>query len=348
MKKILVVENSPTIISVADSLLRTKGYDVTCLTNGEKALEFAQTEKPDLILTAIGLDGIDGLQLCSKITSGPVTGGIPVVLLIGDKDDIYEDKFDVSGARGRLKKPFSPKELVSIVAKFTGGDKMRPAKVVDQKDETGPRLTPVDSPEEVGSATTNVARDKSDARRHETVFNLEWQDLKDDPDFEVERQGAAENDDSGLVIDDDQYGLAKLNDEMVPIAPNAEDEDYDWFIGEMKKEIEKPEDGKKPGEPADKTASQPEHAKAKQDVSYDNIGNPAAGSKDDAKYRQFLEQFKKDTSVLTAAKPDEGSGVDVNWLVDRIADRLAQKIVEKLDKDELRQIIGSMLGDMKK
>ena len=82
MKKVLVVENSPTIISVADSLLRTKGYDVTCLTDGEKALEFAQAEKPDLILTAIGLDGMDGLQLCNKINGNTQTGGIPVVLLI--------------------------------------------------------------------------------------------------------------------------------------------------------------------------------------------------------------------------------------------------------------------------
>jgi len=347
MKKILVVENSPTIISVADSLLRTKGYDVTCLTDGNKALEFAQSEKPDLILTAIGIDGMDGLQLCSKITSNTITGGIPVVLLIGDKDDVYEDKFDGSGAKGRLKKPFSPKELVSIVSKFTGGDKMRPAKVVDQKDETGPRLTPVENSEEVGTATTNVARDKSEIKRHETVFNLEWQDLKDDPDFEAEREGASDNDESRLVIDDDQYGLAKLNDDDgAPMAPAAEDEDYDWFIGEMKKEISGPPEGGQPSK--QKQAGQPAAQKPKQDVTYDNIGGPAAGSKDDAKYRQFLEQFKKDTSVLTESKPDRGSsGVDVNWLVDRIADRLAQKIVEKLDKDELRQIIASMLGDLK-
>ncbi len=345
----LVVENSPTIISVADSLLRTKGYDVTCLNDGNKALEFARTEKPDLVLTAIGINGIDGLQLCKNITSETLTGGIPVVLLVGDKDDVYQDKFDIVGARGRIHKPFSPKELVSIVDKFTGGVKQHPAKLVDQNDQTGPRLNPKGLPEEIGTATKNVAREKVEEqnRKHETVYNLEWQDLKDDPDFQPEREGAGETDDSGLVLDDDQYGLTKLNDEAVPMAPGAEDEDYDWFIGEMKKEIAGEDEKKEapPQAPPPVEAEQQEE----QDLSYDSIGSPRTGSKDDAKYRQFLEQFKKDTSVMTEEKPSIGSatGLDVNWLVDRIADRLAQKIVEKLDKNELRQIINSFLNDTK-
>lgn len=347
MKKVLVVENSPTIISVADSLLRTKGYDVTCLSNGEKALEFAKTEKPDLILTAIGIDGLDGLQLCKRISSETVTGGIPVVFLVGDKDDIYKDKIDISGARGRLMKPFSPKELVSIVDKFTGGVKQQPPKIIDQKDAAGPQLTPIAVSEEIRAATPNIDRDKTVDKRPESSFNLEWQDLKSDPDFEAEREGASELDDSGLVLEDDQYGLAKLNDEMVSISPHSDDEDYDWFIGEMKKEIDRTGDEKKA---STKTSSPPDEAQeqtAQQDVSYDNIGGPLPASQDDAKYRQFLEQFKKDTSVLTDDKPSQENDVDVNWLVDRIADRLAQKIVEKLDKDEFRQIIGSILGGLK-
>lgn len=345
MKKILVVENSPTIISVADSLLRTKGYDVTCLTDGKKALEFAKNEKPDLILTAIGVDGMDGLQLCKAIAGDSITGGIPIVLLVGDKDDIYEDKFDTSGARGRLRKPFSPKELVAIVDKFTGGVKKQPAKIVNQNDQTGPRLTPDSQPTEMGSATANIARDPLKTKKHETVFNLEWQDLKDDPDFQPEREGVGNADESGLVLDDDQYGLTKLDDEGVPMAPSAEDEDYDWFIGEMKKEITG-EDEKEKGAPEKQPAAKPEN-KSQANLSYDNIGSPSPASNDDTKYRQFLEQFKKDTSVMTEEKPSRGNGVDVNWLVDRIAEKLAQKIVEKLDKNELREIISSMLGNPK-
>ena len=348
MKKVLVVENSPTIISVADSLLRQRGYDVTCLSDGAKALQFALAEKPDLILTAIGLRGIDGIQLCKKISSEASTGGIPVVLLIGDKDSVYEDKIDLCGARGRIKKPFSPKELVAIVDKYTGGLKQKAPKVIDQGAQDGPRLEPRVSPQEIGSSTQNITVDKKKQpdKKHDTVFNLDWQDLKNDPDFESEREGAQGLDDSGLELEDDQYGLTKLPEEVVPLPKKDEDEDYDWFIGEMKKEIEGPVEGQQAAaaSPDAKSAAQPKEEQP--DVSYDNIGN--AGSKDDTKYRQFLEQFKKDTSVMTEEKSSPSSNaVDVNWLVDRIADRIAQKIVEKIDKNELRQIISSMLGNMK-
>jgi CheY-like chemotaxis protein len=42
MKKILVLETSPTITSVADSLLRQKGYDVTCVDDGNQGYEIAK------------------------------------------------------------------------------------------------------------------------------------------------------------------------------------------------------------------------------------------------------------------------------------------------------------------
>jgi CheY-like chemotaxis protein len=338
MKKIMVVENSATIISVADSLLRQRGYDVTCLSDGLKALEFARNERPDLILTAIGINGMDGLQLCKKVSSDPLTGGIPIVLLMGEKDAVYADKIEVSGARGRINKPFSPKELLSVVDKFTGGAKPAVAKVIDQQGADGPKLKPKVQPTEVGTSTKNVVTEKETINRHETVFNLDWSDLKDDPDFEEERAGSDFNpDDSGLVLEEDQYGLTKLAEEDAAGAKKGGDEDYDWFVGEMKKEIEG-----KPDAPAAKAGSSQQTA---QKIAYKDLG-PKAASKNDAKYQQFLEQFKKDTEDL-AEKPSSGAAVDVNWLVDRIAEKLAQKIVEKIDRNEIRQIINSVLGGAK-
>ena len=338
MKKILVVENSPTIISVADSLLRQRGYDVTCLSSGEKALAYARTEKPDLILTALGISDMDGIQICQSIISEPLTGGIPVVLLVGDKDSVFEDQLDSCGARGLIKKPFSPKELIRIVEKFAGESQPKVVRRVDQTSGTGPRLQPV-SPQEIGTATQNVIKETGSDQKHETVFNLDWHDLKDDPDFTPGPRPESETDDSGLVLDEDQYGLTKLTDEVVPFQKASSDEDYDWFVGEMKKEIE----GPPPSQP--ENAAKPQSQPAKSQVTYKDLESPV--SKDDSKYRKFLDQFKKEAEELSEQPASPEAKTDINWLADRIAEKLAQKIVAKLDRQELKQIIGSLLDESK-
>lgn len=347
MKKILVVENSPTIISVADSLLRQRGYDVTCLSDGKKALAFAKAEKPDLILTAVILSGLDGVQLCREIMADVEIAGIPVILLVGEKDADYADDLDTCGARGIIKKPFSPKELLAVSDKFAGINPYRSPKVIDQNAPDGPRLKPRVAPQEIGTSTKNVAADRGAEsvpdKRHETVFNLEWGDLKDDPDFMPESKGEIGADDSGLVLEEDQYGLTRLSEETVPAARGSDDEDYDWFVGEMKKEIE----GNRQDKGVDSAKKHPEKFDIPPDVSYEDLDDSTPISKDDAKYRQFLNQFKKDATVLTEEKQPADRSVDVDWLVDRVADKLAQKIVDKLDKNELKRIIGSMLSDLK-
>jgi len=339
MKKILVVENSPTIISVADSLLRQRGYDVTCLSDGQTAYQFARTEKPDLILTALGIVGLDGLELCKRISTDVITGGIPVVLLIGDKDAAYMDKIDLCGARARIKKPFSPKELLSIVEKFTstGGDKPAP-KLVDQTAEGAPKLKAKVEPSEVGTGTNTVLAKTDSVKKHETVFNLEWEDLKDDVgDMGGSPVKQAALDDSGLILEEDQYGLTRLSEETVPFTQKQKDEDYDWFIGEMKKDID--DTGSK------KKSESASTSKPKPDVGYHNLGTPA--SKDESKYRQFLDQFKQDADIISQGKPRTDAAMDINWLADRIAEKLAQKIVDKLDRQELKQIISSFLANEK-
>ena len=94
MRKILVVESSPTIRSVADSLLRQKGFDVSCFSDSRQAYEYAKSEKPDLIISGLELVGFRGDELCKRITTDPVTGGIPVVLLIGKDDHINQSQID--------------------------------------------------------------------------------------------------------------------------------------------------------------------------------------------------------------------------------------------------------------
>ena len=325
-----MVESSPTIRSVADSLLRQKGFDVSCFSDSRQAYEYAKSEKPDLIISGLELVGFRGDELCKRITTDPVTGGIPVVLLIGKDDHINQSQIDLCGARGIIKKPFSPKELLSVVDKFTYSEGLvKHPRPVDQSSEGVPKLKPKVSPQEIDPSTKSISSQKISPGKHETVFNLEWSDLNDSTDIKQISDDKLDDDESNLVLEEDQYGLINLADEVVS---SKGEEDYDWFVNEMKQELE--------GSSGKMVKPRPAEAKGSK-VDYQDLEEPV--SEDDGKYRRFLDKFKQETGANTQTTPFEGAGINVDWLVATIADEVAKKIVEKIDKEELKQIILSVL-----
>jgi CheY-like chemotaxis protein len=342
MKKILIIETSPTIVSVADSLLRQKGFDVTCATDGNEGYNIAKKEQPDLIISGLGLIGMTGIELCKKICADPITGGIPVVLLVGDQDSIFFEQLDLCGARGRLKKPFSPKELLGIVDKYTGGGAaMHVTRIVDQSAEGAPHL----QPSATGKYEPQVGFPKELKPQDEKVsspFNLEWDDIKDPETNRRESSGKINLDDSGLVIDDDQYGLTSHADSNREAARKKAQEDYNWFIDEMKRDITGHADESKG---AAKTAAA-NNQSIKPAVSYQDIGTPV--SEDSGKYQRFLDQFKKDTGQGSERATGNLSESELNWIAEAVAQKLAAIIMDKISKDDIQMAIISALSGFKK
>lgn len=343
MRKILVIEISPTIISVADSLLRQKGYDVTCVTDGDEGYEMAKKEQPDLIISGLGLSGINGIELCKKVGADPITGGIPVVLLVGEQDGIYLEQLDLCGARGRLKKPFSPKELLAIVEKYAGsGTSINVTRIVDQNAPGAPRLQPSGT----GKIEPQVGFPKGvkpPDGKSSTVFNLEWDDLKDPDAIRRESSGKISLDDTGLVLDDDQYGLTTFAENNQPSVRKKAQEDYNWFIDEMKRDISGPADGQKA---SPKIPSAEPRPAISPKMTYQDIGKPV--SEDTGKYQRFLDQFKKDTGLIGQKEAGSLSQNELAWLSDAVAEKLAAKIIEKISKEDIQQAIISVLSTLKK
>jgi hypothetical protein len=161
-----------------------------------------------------------------------MTGGIPVVLMIGAGDSPREDELVACGARGRLKKPFSPKDLLDMAGKLAG---QRQSGVSQGHSAAKPETKFV----------TQVSSTQHMKKKQET-YNLEWLDLSDTTtsgNFSKVASFDLANEDQALVIDDDQYGLANpisIPEPEEPPAPPVEDkdDDYDWFVGEMKREME--------------------------------------------------------------------------------------------------------------
>lgn len=108
-RRVLLVDDDPTVAEVASSYLRATGFVVEEASDGFAALEAAERVAPDLIVLDRMLPGIDGLEVFRRLRERMST---PVILLtaLGSEDDRIAGL--EAGADDYLSKPFSTRELV--------------------------------------------------------------------------------------------------------------------------------------------------------------------------------------------------------------------------------------------
>ncbi|MGP4114070.1 response regulator transcription factor [Streptomyces sp. 4N509B] len=121
MKRILVVDDDPTVTEVVAGYLGRAGFAVDRAADGPGALAQAAARPPDLVVLDLMLPGLDGLQVCRRLREA---GPVPVVMLTARGDE--EDRILglELGADDYVTKPFSPRELVlrvSSVLRRAGG-----------------------------------------------------------------------------------------------------------------------------------------------------------------------------------------------------------------------------------
>ena len=106
-KQILIIEDEPDIQELLSFNLDKNGYKVFSASNGEKGLEVARKEHPDLILLDLMLPGINGLDVCRIIKSDQDTSGISIIMLtaLGQEEDIIKGL--ETGADDYVTKPVS-------------------------------------------------------------------------------------------------------------------------------------------------------------------------------------------------------------------------------------------------
>lgn len=112
---ILVVEDEEDILELIQFNLKKEGYQVSTATSGEKAVELARKNPPNLILLDIMLPGMDGLEVCKMLKHDPAILNVPIVMLTakGEESDIITGL--ELGADDYMTKPFSPRVLVARV-----------------------------------------------------------------------------------------------------------------------------------------------------------------------------------------------------------------------------------------
>lgn len=115
METILVVEDSPIVLQSIVESLRFNGYNVLSAVNGLEAAELAQQYTPDIILSDIMMDGLDGYGLFNELRKHPTTSLIPF-LFMSAKTDFEDIRFAMNlGADDYIPKPFTPNMLIATI-----------------------------------------------------------------------------------------------------------------------------------------------------------------------------------------------------------------------------------------
>ena len=115
IKKILVADDESHILHVVSLKLRNAGYHVLTARDGQEALEMAQSEKPDLIITDYHMPQLSGLELCRRLKQDPATSEIPAIMLTARGYQLDPSDTEQSGILRMLSKPFSPRQLLTTV-----------------------------------------------------------------------------------------------------------------------------------------------------------------------------------------------------------------------------------------
>jgi len=112
---ILIVDDNPHNLQVLGSILEKNDFETAVALNGQQALEFVETEKPDLILLDIMMPDMDGYEVCRRLKMNHDSKRIPVIFLtaLPDTKDIVHG-FE-AGAVDYITKPFNHAELLARI-----------------------------------------------------------------------------------------------------------------------------------------------------------------------------------------------------------------------------------------
>ena len=115
MARVLVVEDSLTVISSVEALLRQHGHTVYSARDGLIALSALRAFVPEIVLLDILLPHMDGIELCGLIKRQPAYQSVKVVMITSIRDQETVKRAFEAGANHYLSKPFTDEQFYSIL-----------------------------------------------------------------------------------------------------------------------------------------------------------------------------------------------------------------------------------------
>ena len=114
-KKLLVIDDDPSLLKLVETLLKSRGYEVITANEAPVGLEIAYKTDLDLIILDVMMPVINGFNICRLLKSEESRKHIPIILLTSRaEEDDYCIGIEV-GADAYFSKPFETKDFLAKV-----------------------------------------------------------------------------------------------------------------------------------------------------------------------------------------------------------------------------------------
>jgi len=121
-KKILVVDDSVTMVMSLKTTLTMSGFEVSTANNGRTALDLLEAgTKPDLIITDINMPVMGGMELIGKVRALLGFRFIPILTLTTESDSKKREEGKRQGATGWVVKPVAGADLIKVIKQVLPG-----------------------------------------------------------------------------------------------------------------------------------------------------------------------------------------------------------------------------------
>ncbi len=117
-RKMLTVDDSPSVRKLVKFTLKAKGYEVSSAGDGLEALDLLKQEGFDAIILDINMPRMNGLEFLRTIKADDQYAGMPVIMLTTEGQDEDKDKAVALGATAYMVKPFKPTQLLTLLERI--------------------------------------------------------------------------------------------------------------------------------------------------------------------------------------------------------------------------------------
>lgn len=119
-KKILLVDDSTTVLLMEKMILRNGNYELILARDGREAVERAHSDNPDLILMDVVMPGMNGLEACRTLRQSEMTRTVPIIMVTTRGEAESVEAGYANGCNDYITKPINALELISKLENLLG------------------------------------------------------------------------------------------------------------------------------------------------------------------------------------------------------------------------------------
>lgn len=119
---IVIADDEAHITHVVALKVKNAGYEAVVAHDGEEAYELCLEHEPALVITDLQMPYMTGLELAQRLKENPSTASTPVLMLTARGYALDKHELDLTNIKQVLSKPFSPREVIALVADLLGDE----------------------------------------------------------------------------------------------------------------------------------------------------------------------------------------------------------------------------------